>query len=71
MAMNGAEIKGLHLSDHPLVRSKLGLIRDKNTDAKTFRELVYELGLYIGFQATASLSTILLDKKVYILILTL
>lgn len=47
----------LHLTDHPLVRTKLSIIRDCKTDAKVFRELIYEIGLYVGFQATATLTT--------------
>lgn len=50
-------IKRVHVTDHPLVRTKLSIIRDKRTDSKVFRELVYEIGLYVGFQATAHLNT--------------
>lgn len=47
----------VHVTDHPLVRTKISIIRDRKTDSKVFRELVYEIGLYVGFQATANLST--------------
>lgn len=47
----------IYVTDHPLVRTKLSIIRDRGTDPKLFRELVYEIGLYVGFQATASLTT--------------
>lgn len=47
----------VHVTDHPLVRTKLSIIRDRKTDAKVFRELVYEIGLYVGFQATSHLAT--------------
>jgi len=30
----------VHVSDHPLVKHKLTLLRDKNTDPKKFRELI-------------------------------
>jgi len=30
----------LHICDHPLVQHKVSLLRDKNTGAKEFRELV-------------------------------
>lgn len=46
----------VYVTDHPLVRTKLSIIRDRGTDPKLFRELVYEIGLYVGFQATASLT---------------
>lgn len=47
----------VHVTNHPLVRTKVSIIRDRKTDAKLFRELVYEIGLYVGFQATSQLST--------------
>lgn len=47
----------VHVTDHPLVRTKLSIIRDRKTDSKVFRELVYEIGLYVGFQATSRLAT--------------
>lgn len=53
----------VHVTNHPLVQTKLSIIRDKRTDSKLFRELVYEIGLYVGFQATAQLS-IKTDKNV-------
>lgn len=49
--------KQIHITDHPLVRSKLSIIRDRRTDAKLFRELVYEIGLFVGYCATAGLDT--------------
>lgn len=57
-ACNGGGFKGrVHLADHPLIRTKLSIIRDRRTEPKRFRELVYEIGLYVGFQATACLAT--------------
>jgi uracil phosphoribosyltransferase len=43
---------------HPLVQYKLSLLRDKNTHQKLFRELVHELTLLIGYEATQNLKTI-------------
>jgi uracil phosphoribosyltransferase len=37
---------------HPLVRHKLGLLRDINTDTDTFRRLVRELTLLLTYEAT-------------------
>ncbi|HEY3920988.1 MAG TPA: uracil phosphoribosyltransferase [Gaiellaceae bacterium] len=37
---------------HPLVRHKLGLLRDKHTDTEMFRRLVNELTLLITYEAT-------------------
>ena len=38
--------------DHPLIQHKLALIRDKNTGAKEFRELVEEVSLLMGYEVT-------------------
>ena len=35
--------KNVHILDHPLIRHKLAIIRNKNTDTKQFREIVKEL----------------------------
>jgi len=37
---------------HPLVRHKLGLLRDKDTDTEMFRRLVNELTLLLTYEAT-------------------
>lgn len=41
--------------DHPLVRDKLGRLRDRRTPAKRFRELVNEIAMLMTFQATQDL----------------
>ncbi|MFY9214523.1 MAG: uracil phosphoribosyltransferase [Tissierellaceae bacterium] len=38
--------------DHPLIKHKLTLIRDKNTGSKEFRELVSELSMLMGYEVT-------------------
>lgn len=40
------------LVDHPLVQHKLTIMRDKSTGSKQFRELVKELALFEGYEAT-------------------
>lgn len=42
---------------HPLVRHKLGLLRDASLSTKGFRELVTELGTLLAYEATADLHT--------------
>lgn len=46
---------GLHLIDHPLIQHKISLMRDKNTGAKEFRELVSETAMLICYEATRDL----------------
>ncbi len=45
----------LHVSSHPLVKHKLTMLRDINTDHRRFRELVRELALLLCYEATQDL----------------
>jgi len=47
----------LHISSHPLVKHKLTVLRDTDTDHRTFRELVRELTLLLTYEATSDLMT--------------
>lgn len=42
----------VHIIDHPMVQHKLTLMRDVQTGSKLFRELVKELSLFEGYEAT-------------------
>ncbi|MCU0512968.1 MAG: uracil phosphoribosyltransferase [Anaerolineae bacterium] len=46
----------LYVSRHPLVKHKLTLLRDVNTDHRTFRELVRELALLLCYEATQDIA---------------
>lgn len=41
--------------EHPLLKHKLALLRDKNTSSKTFRALVNEISMLMAFEATRNL----------------
>ncbi len=43
------------IADHPLIQHKLTLLRDKNTGAKEFRELVAEIAMLLCYEATRDL----------------
>ena len=43
----------LHVSQHPAVRHKLGILRDRKTEPKKFREVVRELSWLLGYEALA------------------
>jgi len=45
----------VHVLDHPLIQHKLSLIRDKETGAKEFRELVAEISLLMAYEVTRDL----------------
>ncbi len=38
--------------DHPMVQHKLAILRDKETSSKQFRELIREIALFEGYEAT-------------------
>jgi uracil phosphoribosyltransferase len=44
------------ISTHPLVKHKLTVLRDKDTDYRAFRELMKELALLLCYEATQDLS---------------
>jgi len=41
--------------NHPLIKHKLAIIRDKNTGAKEFRELVKEVAMLMAYEVTRDL----------------
>lgn len=43
----------VHLSDHPLLKTKISVLRSGQCDCKNFRELVQECAMLIGYEATA------------------
>ena len=45
----------IHVSEHPLVKHKLTLLRDKETDPKKFRELIREITILLAYEATKDL----------------
>ena len=45
----------LHVMDHPLILHKISMLRSKETGTKDFRELIYEIALLIGYEATRDL----------------
>jgi uracil phosphoribosyltransferase len=47
----------LHVSQHPAVRHKLGILRDERTEPKKFREVVRELSWLLGYEALADART--------------
>lgn len=41
--------------DHPLILHKISILRNKETNTKDFRQLIYEIALLIGYEATRDL----------------
>ena len=51
----------LHVSQHPAVRHKLGILRSERTEPKKFREVVRELSWLLGYEALADAKTRSID----------
>ena len=47
--------RGLTVVDHPLVRHKLSLMRDRSTSTAAFRRLLREISLLLAYEATRDL----------------
>ncbi len=53
----------VHVLDHPLIRHKLAILRNKNTSVKEFRELISEISGLMCYEATRSLPTVEVDVE--------
>lgn len=51
------DYKNVHILDHPLIRHKLAIIRDKNTNTKQFREVVEELATLMAYESFKDVPT--------------
>lgn len=49
------EFPNLHILDHPLIQHKLTHMRDKTTSTRTFRTLLREISLLMGYEITRNL----------------
>ena len=49
--------KNVHILEHPLIRQKLAIIRNKNTDTKQFREIVKELATLMAYESFKDVPT--------------
>jgi uracil phosphoribosyltransferase len=48
-------MEGVYISDHPLVKHKLTLLRNRQTDPQQFRALMREISLLLCYEATRDL----------------
>ncbi len=51
----------LHVVDHPLIRHKVGLLREKNISTKDFRALASEIARLLTYEATKDFPTESID----------
>ena len=48
---------GVYVADHPLIKHKLGLMREKNISTKDFRDLSAEVARLLTYEATKDIET--------------
>ncbi|GHC74697.1 uracil phosphoribosyltransferase [Limoniibacter endophyticus] len=48
-------MQGVNVVDHPLVQHKLSIMRDKNLSTASFRRLLKEISLLLGYEVTRDL----------------
>ena len=51
------EYKNVNILSHPLIRHKLAIIRDKNTNTKMFREIISELATLMAYESFKDVPT--------------
>lgn len=47
----------VHVSNHPVIKTKLTKLRDANGSPHLFREVLKEVTMFLGYEATAALET--------------
>ena len=50
-------MENVFIMDHPLIKHKISMLRDKNTGTNEFRKLVEEIGILMGYEALRDLPT--------------
>lgn len=58
---NDRNFPTLHIVKHPLIQDKLTHLRNKDTDYATFRRLMNEVGMLLGYEVTKHLPTTLIE----------
>lgn len=56
-------MSNLYVMDHPLIIHKVSMLRNKETTVKEFRELVNEIALLMGYEATKDLKLTEVDVE--------
>ena len=51
------QYENIHILDHPLIRHKVAIIRDKNTSTKQFREVISEIATLMAYEAFKEVPT--------------
>ncbi len=57
------DYKNVHILDHPLIRHKLAIIRNKNTDTKNFREIIGEIATLMAYESFKDVPTQVIEVE--------
>lgn len=57
------DYKNVHILDHPLIRHKLAIIRNKETDTKQFREIIKELATLLAYESFKEVPTMEIEVE--------
>lgn len=50
-------MENVYVMDHPLIKHKISMIRNKNTGTNEFRKLIEEIAILMGYEALRDLPT--------------
>ena len=56
-------MENVYIMDHPLIKHKITMLRDKNTGTNQFRQLVEEVGVLMGYEALRDLQTEMVEVE--------
>ena len=56
-------MSNLYVMEHPLIKHKVSILRNKDTSVKEFRELINEIALLMGYEATKDLKLTEVDVE--------
>ena len=51
------KMENVFIMDHPLIKHKISMIRNKNTGTNEFRKLIEEIAVLMGYEALRDLPT--------------
>ena len=54
--LSHVDLSNVNESKHPVVVAKIDRLRRKETDCKLYRELMYEIGTFLAYEATSDLT---------------
>ena len=56
-------VENVHIFDHPLIKHKITMLRDKHTGTNEFRSIVEEVAMLMGYEALSDLPTKMIEVE--------